>query len=240
MFSRIRRQFREPSVAPSLLRLVGTRESHPTQFSRKQFLRCLSSAIAYGTLGRPHLGFGQEPSGDRRERIARIIREYDSQGDHRTGSAVDAASGRWLADRTSEFGVETEIERLPFSRIDIQSSYIEADGRSVQGIPIFDGGFTDANGISGTVGPIGTNVDIGVVRLAPTQGGELRDYRKTSNHRAIIIVTGGESSGLPEGLALFNADNYTEPFGPPALQVGSEWWGWFEAFAGGTKARVVD
>lgn len=194
----------------------------------------------YGTSGRPPSGVVNEPAWDQRERLARVLREYDSQGDHRTGSAVDAASGRWLADRASELGVEPVLEPVPFTRIDIQASYVEADEWSVQGVPIFDGGFTDRDGISGVLGAMGTSADIGVVRLSPFQGPELAKYRRTSRHRALIVVTGGESFGSPEGLALFNADSYTEPFGPPVLQVGSESWPRLEqALATGAKARVV-
>lgn len=238
MISSARRHHPEMSDNTSLVNRVGTEDSRRTNISRKQFLECLGGALGYATFGWPHLGFGEEPSWDRRERIARIIREYDSQGDHRTGSAVDATSGRWLADRTSELGVEAVLERMPFTRTDVQASYVEAGGRSVQGVPVFDGGFTDANGVSGTLGPIGTSADIGIVRLPPF-GPELANYRKTSSHRAIIVVTGGERFGLPEGLALINADNYTEPFGPPALQVGSESGQWLESLAAGTKGRVV-
>ena len=39
------------------------------------------------------------------KRIAAVIREYEAQGLHRTGTAVDDASGEWLAGRVREAGL---------------------------------------------------------------------------------------------------------------------------------------
>ena len=36
---------------------------------------------------------------EQERRIARVIEEYDLQGWHRSGTEVDGASARWLADR---------------------------------------------------------------------------------------------------------------------------------------------
>ncbi len=218
--------------------LSCTAQSREKHITRKQFLRYVGGAVASGALGWPNVTLAGESGWSQRERIARILREYDSQGDHRTGSAVDVESGRWLADQVSELGAEPFLAGMPFRRIDIQAAYLEADGRSVQGIPIFDGGFTDPDGVSGALGAVGTSADIGVVRLSPFQGRELAKYRRKASHRALVVVTGGDR--LPDGLALFNANAYKEPFGPPTLQVGSQSWPWLEqASVAGTKARVV-
>ncbi len=164
---------------PSHLSLSRAAQSRENRITRKQFLQYAGGAVASGALGWPSVTFGSETDWSQRERIARVLREYDSQGDHRTGSAVDAESGRWLADQLSELGAESALERMPFNRIDIQASYVEADGRSVQGIPIFDGRFTDSDGVSGSLGAVGTSAEIGVVRLSPFQGPELANYRRT-------------------------------------------------------------
>lgn len=197
-------------------------------------------ALAGVSRSRPAVTWGGEGNWTQRERIARVLREYDSQGNHRTGSAVDAESGRWLAEQVRLLGGEPVLERMPFSRIDIQAAYLEVDGRSVQAIPLFDGGFTGPDGVSGSLGAVGTSADIGVVRLGPRQGAKPEKYRRKTGHRALVVVTGGEAFQLPDGLALFNADSYKEPFGPPTLQVGSESWPWLEqSLARGARARVV-
>ncbi len=103
---------------PSHLSLSGAAQSRENRITRKQFLRYVGGAVASGALGWPNLTLGSETDWSQRERIARVLREYDSQGDHRTGSAVDAVSGRWLADQISELGTESTLERMPFSRID--------------------------------------------------------------------------------------------------------------------------
>ena len=49
---------------------------------------------------------------DQRERISRIIKEYDSQGWHRTGTKTDHESAGWLADKVQELGLDVEAERF--------------------------------------------------------------------------------------------------------------------------------
>jgi hypothetical protein len=80
---------------------------------------------------------------------------------------------------------------MPFSRIDIEAAYLEVNGYSVQGIPVFDGRFTSAEGVSGIIGAIGSDADIGVVRIGPSQNTELEEYRRKTDHRALVVVTGG-------------------------------------------------
>ena len=201
---------------------------------------CGGGAAATGVLGWSRVALGREDSAAQQERLVRIIREYDSQGDHRTGSAVDAESGQWLADQVRQIGSQPVLEKMPFSRIDIQAAYLETDDRWVEGIPLFDGEFTRPDGVSGSLGAVGTNADLGVVHLGPRQGRQLAEYRRKAGHRALVVATGGEPYRLPDGLALFNAPSYTEPFGPPTLQVGSESWPWLkQASVAGANARVV-
>ena len=69
---------------------------------------------------------------DRSQRIERIIREYDAQGWHRTGTAVDHESAQWLADLVSETGVDVSLEPFELSRIDPGECYLEVGGVTVQ------------------------------------------------------------------------------------------------------------
>ena len=50
---------------------------------------------------------------EQERRIARVIEEYDLQGWHRSGTEVDGASARWLADRVAGCGLEPTLESAP-------------------------------------------------------------------------------------------------------------------------------
>ena len=208
--------------------------------TRKAFLDAAAAASVAvlwpGTRGRAQ----EPPAQDVRARVARIVREYDSQGDHRTGSPVDAESGRWLADRADDAGIIPEIEWMGFSRIDIQAAYVEIGDRRAEGVPLFDGGFTDAAGVAGTLDALDGPGPIGLGHVGPRAGSDFHAYRRNTAQRAAVTVTGGPANGVPEGLALLNAPDFKEPFGPPVLQVASRHRDWLaDAAAAGATARVV-
>ena len=159
------------------------------------------------------------PSTSQEKRIAQVIQEYDAQGWHRTGTETDHASCRWLADQVRECGLNPTLEPYSLSRVDPQLSYIDIDGRRVSGLPMFDGGFTGPEGIDGSVGPLGSEAQIGLVNLGPAGPDDaIVMARRSSGHRAMVAVTRG---GRP-GLAVRNANSFIAPFGPPVLQVSSE------------------
>ena len=210
-----------------------------TELTRKEFLKMAGATAAWAAVGSRPLSTA--PGGPRRERIARIVREYDSQGDHRTGTPVDAESGRWLADRVRTEGVEPDLEAMAFSRVDVHQAYVEVGDRWAEGVPLFDGRFTDAAGVTG---PLGTLQDeahaIGVVRAGPRRGEDFAQYRRSTRQRAVIAITGGNQGGVPDGVALMNAPDYTDPYGPVGLQVATEAGPWLEdAAARRADARVV-
>ena len=150
-------------------------------------------------------------------RIAGVIREYDLQGWHRSGTEVDHASARWLAERVGECGLEPELERFDFQRVDPELAYVEVGGRKTEGVPLFDGGFTGPEGVAGPLGPLGSGSAIGVAEAGPELVREYMEARRAGDHRAIVAVT---PTGA--GVALMNAVHFFDPFGPPVLQVGSE------------------
>ena len=171
------------------------------------------------------------------DRIASYIRDYDAQGWHRTGSAVDVASARWLAAEVQALGLEAELEPVALTRVDPQACFIEAEGRRVAGLPLFDGGFTGSDGISGRVGPLASEAEIGVVEATPAEFNEAFDAERESNrHQAYVVVT----LGGRQGLAVRNAPRFLSPFGPPVLQVSSEEREWVAQLAQrGSLVRLV-
>src|SRR5262245_51943013 len=89
---------------------------------------------------------------DLSRRIALIIGEYHRQGIHRTGSNTDTKSARWLAGAVKRLGLNPLLEPFVVSRVDPVSSYLQIGGRRIEGLPVFDGGFTDAAGARGRIG----------------------------------------------------------------------------------------
>lgn len=175
---------------------------------------------------------------DRRDAISAIIREYDAQGWHRTGTDVDAASGRWLANRVSQLGARPVFEPFTLDRIDLGSCYVEIDGRREEGTPTFDGPLTEADGVVGRLGPLGSDAPILLVPTppGPERFGDLYATRRAARHQVIVAPTMG---GIP-GLALINAPDFREPYGPTVLQVSSTLEPWLaEAAARGATVRVV-
>jgi hypothetical protein len=153
-------------------------------------------------------------------RIGRVIRDYELQGFHRTGTEVDRRSGEWLFDQVRAIGPPPQRESFTLQRIDPLTSRLVVDGRQIDGLPLFDCGFTDARGMSGTLGPVDSDADIAVLAAAPNTAatGALGAARRDGRHRAIVCITRG---GRP-GLCPSNADSFLAPFGPPVLQVSSE------------------
>ena len=169
------------------------------------------------------------------QRISRVIREYDTHGVRRTGTEVDHASAHWLAEQVTECGLEPELERFDLSRIDPELAYVEIDGKRIEGVPLYDGGFTGPDGVRGRSGPLGVDAEIGVCEIGQGPRQSFMEARRADDHTAIVAVT-----ATGPGVALLNAVNFATPFGPPVLQVGSESREWLMEHAReGSEAHVV-
>jgi len=154
------------------------------------------------------------------QRIAALIHAYAGQGFHRTGTDVDQASGEWLAGAAGDIGLRPMLEEFSLRRIDIRDASLTLDGRKIEGLPLFDGGFTGPTGIEGRLGSLGSGAPIAFAELAPNaaDAGALGEARRQNLHQAIVVVTRGARSGFCPS----NADSFLRPFGSPVLQVGSE------------------
>lgn len=152
-------------------------------------------------------------------RITRLIHEFEQQGDHRTGTAVDRASAEWLQTQVERASLTSALEPFSLSRVDPVSVSVIAADRTVDGVPLFDGAFTDASGIRGRLGALEERTDIGLTGAVPNQAatGALGDARRANRHKAIVCVTNGPRPGLCPS----NADFFVKPFGPPVVQVSN-------------------
>ena len=154
------------------------------------------------------------------QRIGTVIRAYEEQGVHRTGTAVDRISGDWLANEVRQIGLEPVLEEFSLSRVDPVDASLAVDDRKIEGLPLFDGGFTSPAGIAGPLGSLNNDASIGLAEIAPNAAGAdaLGDARRQHRHRAIVVITRGACPGLCPS----NAESFLRPFGPPVLQVASE------------------
>lgn len=216
---------------------------------RRKFLK--QAVAATSAMITPGAAFARMTnSADLRQRAEQIIREYDQQGIHRTGTRVDEQSARWLARLARQRGVRPSLEPFTLSRVDPRSCYLQIGKRRIEGLPAFDGGFTETEGVRGRLGPLDSDAEIGLIE-APPNAEYTPTYakvRRETRHRAVVIVTRGARAGL----APINAPQFTEAYGPPALQVSSQEGEWlkeqsekradiiFVAHVSRTKARALN
>src|SRR6185295_15885081 len=160
----------------------------------------------------------------RERRIAGIIQAFEKQGFHRTGTPVDRASGNWLCDEVRKAGLTPSREPFSLDRVDPLSAALIARDRRIEGLPLFDGAFTDERGIRGRLGSLEGDAEVGLTDAVPNAAGAgvVGDARRQGGHKAIVCITRG---GRP-GLCPSNADFFLQPFGPPVLQVASEEAAW--------------
>jgi hypothetical protein len=151
------------------------------------------------------------------QRIARIVQEYDAQGWHRTGTAVDLHSGEWLASLCRECGLDAALEPFTLSRLDPQQAFLDLDGHRIDGLPLFDGDLTGPNGIHGRLGSFGSDAEIQLIEGEPRAVETWASRRRSCRSRAMVAVT----TGRRPGLAPWNAYEFLAPIGPPVLQVSS-------------------
>jgi hypothetical protein len=188
---------------------------------RRKFLHLAAGAAPGLLLSNPISAEAQlADRSDVQRRIGAVIHAYEEQGFHRTGSAVDRTSGDWLANEVRELGLEPMREEFSLSRIDPVSASLVVNGRNVDGLPFFDGGFTSSAGVSGPLGNLNSEVSIGLTEIPPNaaETGALGDARRQNRHRAIAVITRGARPGFCPS----NAESFLRPFGPPVLQVASE------------------
>jgi hypothetical protein len=176
------------------------------------------------------------------QRVATMIQTYDAQGNHRTGTDVDKKSGEWLAEEVRRLGVNASLESFTLNRVDPQSCYLRVGNRRIDGVPLFDAGFTDAEGVHGKLG-MGPPADIRLLETGPfplarpgaEHRGPISEARRGA-HKAVVLVAGGSRPGL----FLANALAFRNPSGPPMLQISNTEIEWLKRRSqSGAEATVV-
>lgn len=166
-------------------------------------------------------------------RIEADIRGWDAISDHRTGTAGDCATAKWLADRLRDAGAEPRLDEFPFERRILRNCAVGVGKRRAEGVPLFDGGLTAAQGMQGKLGLLADGEgDIAVASFASHGADDatrLLQQARRQGTRPIIAYS--EAADIAPGLALLNAPRYASPFGPPVLQVATEHGPWLVAAA---------
>lgn len=154
------------------------------------------------------------------DRAARWLAAWDGQGCHRTGTAGDEAGARWLAGEVAALGLDPGFETFSLDRLDPIAAYLEVDGERIPAIPVFDAPATGREGISGVLGPIGSDAAIGVAELSPRAiyTAEYDQLRRAAAPRGLVILC----AGTEPGMGLLNAERFREPYGAPAIHIASE------------------
>ena len=177
-------------------------------------------------------------------RIANILKAYDSQGIHRTGTEVDRQSADWLAGEIKAIGAEPSLVALPHKRIDPICSELQVGDHTVEGVPLFDCTYTDSEGVTGRLGNLTDGASIAICNIPPSpQSPEvigLEEARRQEKFKAIVGICRPSPRGNIPGISPINAAHFKKPFGPPVLQVSSEVESWLpQAVAAGERARVT-
>jgi hypothetical protein len=110
-------------------------------------------------------------------------------------------------------------------------------------MPVFDAGFSGAEGVHGHLGALGSDAEIGLAESEPAKisdpGNEQRDQvlrARRSQHKGVVVLT----RGIRPGLYLLNAADFLKPYGPPMLQISSSESEWLrEMAAARTEATLV-
>lgn len=154
-------------------------------------------------------------------RVSRVIETYDGQGIHRTGTDVDDLSASWLRGEAAAAGADAALESFDLNRVEVHACFLQAGERRSDGLPLFDGTFTNAAGVTGRIGAAGSDAEIALVDFdaaaISSEGRAIAELRRSSRHRAIAGIT----RGAHPGLSPMNAAAFTEPYGMPVVQVSS-------------------
>jgi len=201
--------------------------------SRREWLHA-AAAIAAAS-ARPRAA-GPDPTDETIARASEIIGGYSAEGWHRTATAVDRASAERLLGLARAAGASPRLEPFDLQRVDPVSQFVEVDDRRLDGLVMFDAPFTVAGGVAGALGGQDGDRPVVFCRTPPNGEAALRPIRAQDGRRAIVLAT----AGAHPGQCPINAAWFSEPFGPPVLQVSSEYIDRLErAAAAGSTVRVV-
>ena len=165
-------------------------------------------------------------SGVDHDSLIRDIQAWNDICDHRTGTAGDRTTDDWLSHAIQTVGLTATVDPFDFDRLDVHECHIDIASQRIEGVPMFDAGSTGPAPIEGQLGG-----DVLCSTFAPFDAHPstlaTHSMRKEGACRALIAISAGQTPGdqhsVVDGLALVNAEAYRAPWGPPVVQVSSEY-----------------
>ena len=159
-------------------------------------------------------------------RIEARIRHFESLGIHRTGWPADDQTSKWLIDELAAAGVTSEIERFHFPRVEYRGASLTLGGERIEGVPLYDAGFTDYGGIDGEFCE-DTDPDIfGKIVIATSAERGLPEWTGVAISDRIdeLAQQGAVGLVIPHGdrdgqIVLRNAHRIEHPHVLPVLQI---------------------
>lgn len=145
------------------------------------------------------------------------IAQWDESDQHRTGTTGDKHTSEWLFQEASRLGASAKIYEFPFIRKKVRLAHLQTSDKRYEGVPMFDGGTTSE---STDYWPLSdTPAEESILVLDGSRPSIPLDRARGMRELNGIVVV---SSLQVPGIALINADSFEQPFGPPVLQVPSE------------------
>ena len=164
---------------------------------------------------------GYDPAG-----IESRIQAFEDLGIHRTGWPADDQTTQWLIDELAAAGVEAEAERFSFPRVEVRRAEVRVGGERIEGVPLHDGGFTDAGGIDGELCEDTDDDLFGKIVLATSMLRGTPEWAERELSTRIEELTDRGCVGLilPRGdrdgaIVLRNAARIDSPQSLPVLQI---------------------
>lgn len=164
---------------------------------------------------------GYEPS-----RIKARIQAFEDFGIHRTGWSADDQTTTWLIDELAGAGVTAEAERFSFPRVELRRAEVRLGNERIDGVPLHDGGFTDAGGIDGELCEDDDEDPFGKIVLATSALRNAPEWadRELPTRIEELIDRGCVGLILPQGdrdgeIVLRNAHRIDAPQPLPVLQI---------------------
>lgn len=161
------------------------------------------------------------------------LRRWDAITLHRTATSGDRETALWLAEEIRKCGVTPELETFAFVQRVPGLAQVSDGTSTAVGLPMFDGGSTNVQGVGGKAGVLQSGSVIGVGHYGANDAHPatqaLNAARRGGGHQAIVAIA-DVAPNVP-GLAVLNAESYQNPFGSPVLQVATAAGPWLLAAA---------
>ena len=143
---------------------------------------------------------------------------WDARAEHRTASDGDLSTSQDLVELISMPQCQPKILSFSMQKRSPEDCYIQINRSRIGGIPLFDGGATSGE-VQGKLVPLGEDGDIAVGYVnasgAGREANRLLEQRQNQNYKALV----GISRHSEPGIAMINADSFTNPSGLPVLIV---------------------